>query len=43
MSFAIGKAQSLFPALPEKGKPHQEQSQAAWVIGYANNHRRPAG
>jgi len=28
-SFAAGKTRSLFPVLPEKGKPHQEQSQAA--------------
>jgi len=27
VSFAYGKTQSSFPAKPEKGKPHQEQSQ----------------
>jgi len=27
MSFAEGKTHSLSPAKPEKGKPHQEQSQ----------------
>jgi len=28
MGVASGKTQRRFPVLPEKGKPHQEQSQA---------------
>jgi len=28
-SFTAGKTRSRFPAKPENGKPHQEQSQAA--------------